>query len=298
MTTVNPASHSYETPYRTRQLTGALIACFRGVRVACHISYGMLLVSIFPLMNKPTQQHIVKYWSRKLLDILHVGLESQGNYHPATAHGTLLVANHISWLDAVAMNAVLPAYFVAKSEVGDWPFLGWIFRSIHTLFIKRNMRLDTARINHQVAGMLGRGEHVAVFPEGTTTDGTQLGHFHSSLLQGPLDSGAAICPVAIRYHDGTGKTNGDAAFVGDMTFIQSLWKILCSPALHVTLVYLPTLSSAGKNRRMLAAEAQVAIHMALAKPAPDHFHPAPDNTVISIWRDTILPVTHTHFINS
>ena len=297
MTTANPAMPD-GVFCRPPQLRNTLHAAWRGFRVACHISYGMLLVSIFPLLKKSTQQHIVKYWSRKLLDILHVGLETQGYYHPVTAQGTLLVANHISWLDAVAMNAVLPAYFVAKSEVGNWLFLGWIFRGIHTLFIKRDMRLDTARINHQVAGMLGRGEYVAVFPEGTTTDGTQLGHFHSSLLQAPVDGGAAICPVAIRYHDDTGQINFDAAFVGDITFIQSLWKILCSPALHVTLVYLPPLPSTGKNRRMLASEAQLAIHTALAKLSYSHFRPASDSTIALTWRDAILPVTRAYFINS
>ena len=142
---MNPTSHSCETPYQAPQLTSTPTACFRGVRIALHIIYGMLLAGAIPLLNKSTQQHIVQYWSRKFLDLLHVGLETYGCYHHATAQGRLIVANHISWLDAVSMNAVLPAYFVAKSEVGDWPFLGWIFHRINTLFIKRDIRQETAR---------------------------------------------------------------------------------------------------------------------------------------------------------
>jgi 1-acyl-sn-glycerol-3-phosphate acyltransferase len=270
MAIMNPTSHSCETPYQAPQLISTSTACFRGVRIALHIIYGMLLAGAIPLLNKSTQQHIVQYWSRKFLDLLHVGLETYGCYHHVTAQGHLIVANHISWLDAVSMNAVLPAYFVAKSEVGDWPLLGWIFHRINTLFIKRDIRQETARINCQIKGILEQGDRIAVFPEGTTSDGTQLGHFHSSLLQGPVEIGSSICPVAIRYHDGTGKANSDAAFVDDMTFIESLWKIVCSPSLHVTLVYLPAIPCTGKNRRMLASEAREAIHTCLAHLSSGH----------------------------
>ncbi|MDO8413059.1 MAG: lysophospholipid acyltransferase family protein [Gallionellaceae bacterium] len=280
------------------KLRTTLIAAVRGLRVASHVLYGLLLVSLFPLLKTTAQHHIVKYWSRKLLDILHVGLETHGYYPAVTVQGRLLLANHISWLDAVALNAVLPAYFVAKHEVGNWPLLGWIFHGIHTLFIKRDFKMDTLRINHQIAKLLAQGERVALFPQGTTTDGTQLGHFHSSLLQGAVAIEAAICPIAIRYHDGRGKFNLDAAFIGDMTFIQSLWKILCSPALHVTLMYLPTLTSIGKNRRMLAAEAQSTIYRALARLPCNLSCPAPDSSVMVTWHDIILPTTRADFINS
>lgn len=297
MSTSHPLS-SNGIFYRPPQLRTTLIACARGLHVVCHVLYGLLLVSLFPLLKTTAQHRIVKYWSRKLLDILHVGLETQGYYQTAMVQGRLLLANHVSWLDAVALNAVLPAYFVAKYEVGNWPLLGWIFHGIHTLFIKRDLKMDTLRINHQIAQLLAQGERVALFPQGTTTDGTQLGHFHSSLLPSAIEVEAAIGPVAIRYHDGMGKANFDAAFIGDMTLIQSLWKILCSPALHVTLMYLPTLSSTGKNRRMLAAEAQSIIYRALARLSHNHSYPAPDSTVIATWRDAIAPITRAHFINS
>ena len=68
----------------------------------------------------------------------------------------------------------------------------------------------------------------------------------------------------------TFREHGDAAFVGDMTFIESLWKILCSPSLHVTLVYLPAIPCTGKNRRMLASEAREAIHANLTNLSSSH----------------------------
>lgn len=258
--TIYPDAISYKL---RRQLT-PFTACFRGLGVACHILYGMLIAFMLPLLDNTAKRSVLKHWSRRLLDILHVGLETHGLDHPTTGQGRLLVANHISWLDAVALNAASPACFIVKSEVRDWPLLGWMCHRANYLFVKRDIRRDTVRINRQIAEIIKHGESIAIFPEGTTTDDVYPGHFHSSLLQCPIDIGAPVHPVAIRYHDGCGNPSGDAAYVADMTFIQSLWKVLNSPSLHVTLAYLPALHCAGKNRRMLASEAQGAIHTALA----------------------------------
>ena len=138
-------------------------------------------------------------------------------------------------------------------------------RRTRTVFIERDIRRDTVRINRQVGEMLGEGEQVVLFPEGTSTDGTQLRHFHSSLFQSAIDCKAAIQPVALRYHDGSGKHCDDAAFIGDMNFFQSLHKVLSSPSLHITLALLAPLACEGKNRRILAAETQAAVGAALER---------------------------------
>lgn len=264
-----------------------LFACFRGVCVVCHIIYGILLVCIFPVLNQNIRRRTLKHWSRKLLDMLQVRFAAHGNYHPAEMLGRLLVANHVSWLDVIALNAVVPACFVAKSEVRNWPLLGWLCHRAGTLFIKRDIRRDTVRINRTIAEMLRQDECIVLFPEGTSTDGELPGHFHSSLLQGAIDVDADICPVAIRYHDETGKANSDAAYVGDMSLVESLWKILCSPSLHVTLFYLPPLPRTDKNRRMLAAEAQGAVHMALANFSPNHSVCVPNAAMSPGWKNAI-----------
>ena len=239
------------------------VAYFRGCRVACHIFYGIILGCFFPLLNRNIRQYIIKNWSCSLLAILNIKLNVQGDDKRAIMNGPILVSNHISWLDVFALNAVFPSCFVAKSEVGDWPLLGWLCHRAGTLFIRRSVRRDTARINREISGVLNRGESIALFPEGTSSDNGIPGHFHSSLLQAAVDLNVGISPVAIRYHDNRGNSNSDAAFVGDMSFIQSLWKIMCSPSLQVTLHYLLPLSSEGKSRRFLATEAQQSIHMKL-----------------------------------
>jgi len=244
--------------------TSVWLACFRGMQVACHLLSGVLLACFFPLLEQNTRQRIVKYWSRKLLEIMNVGLDVHGSGHSAGMHGRMLVANHVSWLDVIALNAVAPACFAAKAEVRNWPLLGWLCQRVGTLFVRRDLKRDTLRINREISGLLKQGTCVALFPEGTSSDGELPGHFHSALLQGAIDVRAAIYPVALRFHDGAGRSNGDAAFIGDMSFIASLWKILRSPSLHVSLLYLPPISSTDKSRRVLASETRGAIHIALA----------------------------------
>lgn len=266
-----------------RPPVSTLRAGLRGVRVVCHIAYGLLLACIYRMLSRHTQLRIVRHWAHALLDILNVGVETHGIQTPASTHGVLFVANHISWLDVIAMNAALPSFFVAKFEVGNWPLLGWMCRRIDTLFIQRDMRRDATRISLTLADLLERGERVSVFPEGTTTDGTQVQHFHSSLLQSAVDVEAPVCPLAIRYHDGKGNTNLDAAFTGDMGFVQSLWKVMRSPSLQVTLVYLPLLTTTGKTRRVLAAEAQEQVQQTLCMLAENRFQAMPDASPKRPW---------------
>jgi 1-acyl-sn-glycerol-3-phosphate acyltransferase len=240
-----------------------LRAGFRGVRVASHIVYGMLLAVFFQFLSQINQQRIIKNWSCALLEILNVKLKAHDYLYPEKLPARILVANHISWLDVVALNAIIPASFIAKDELRNWPVLGWLCHRAGTLFVKRNIRRDTLRINSLISGALKQGNCIALFPEGTTSDKELPSHFHSSLLQGAIDVNAALCPVAIRYHNKDGETCFDAAFIGDMNFIQSLWKIMCSPSLHVSIMYLRPIYTEGKNRRSLALAAHECIHNAL-----------------------------------
>lgn len=271
------------------------IALFRAIRLACHLVYGALLAIVYPLCTLRTRQALLQQWSRELLEILHIRLEISG-YPPLGTTGSLLVANHISWLDVFAINALVPSCFIAKSEVRSWPLLGMLCRRARTVFIERDIRRDTLRINRQIGALFTEGESVALFPEGTSTDGTQLRHFHSSLFQSAIDSQAPVQPIAIRYHDGTGQYSHAAAFIGDMNFAQSLRNILFAPTLHVTLILLPALSCAGENRRTLASKTQAAIgavltsHAALHPPASTEDLAAPASAFRSAYSLLLDPV--------
>lgn len=240
-----------------------LVSVFRGSRLALHLFYGMLLAVIFPHLNQTRQRRAMKTWSRQLLTILNIGIQIEGQQPTRGEGGCLIVANHVSWLDIFVLNAIHPSRFIAKSEVRSWPIIGWLCRRSGTIFIERSLRQDASLINQRVSLLLGQGACIGLFPEGTTTDGKQVGYFHSALIQPAIDAGIRLCPIALRYQDKVGELEIVAAFVGDMTLVQSIWQILRCPHLNALVVFTPALLAASANRRVLARTAQVAIAQGL-----------------------------------
>jgi 1-acyl-sn-glycerol-3-phosphate acyltransferase len=230
----------------------------RFARVIWHLLQGLLTAALlYPFYPRPRRQTAVKRWSAALLRILGVRMHVHGT--PARVRPLMLVANHVSWLDIFALNAVLPVRFVAKSEIRRWPAIGWLCVRTGTLFIERGRRRDTARVNGLVAEAMLDGDVVAVFPEGTTTDGTEVLRFHSALLQPALIAGAGVQPVALRYAHSDGSLCVEAAYDGDKSLWFTLLQILARPAIDVHLHFLPLLANDAAHRRALADAAQAAI---------------------------------------
>jgi 1-acyl-sn-glycerol-3-phosphate acyltransferase len=245
-------------------LTRRLIALFRAARLALHIGYGLTLAIAYPWFGLAIRRCILQSWSTGLLDIFNVRIETAEGDPLHVLRQGLIVTNHISWLDVFVLNAVVPMRFVAKSEVRRWPVIGWLCARAQTLFIERGKARSAARINVQLVELLQRGECLAIFPEGTTTDGLQVGHFHSSLLQPAIDAGAQVHPIAIRYQDSRGAHSLASAYIGEMSFGASMWNILSAPELHVRLVATPSLDASGTDRRNLTRTVQHHIGTTLA----------------------------------
>jgi 1-acyl-sn-glycerol-3-phosphate acyltransferase len=141
---------------------------------------------VFPLCSDRKRLALKASWAAALLDALGVEVEADLTH---AVPGALLVANHISWIDIYVINSALPAAFVSKEEVRHWPLIGWLAAKNDTIFLRRGSRGHAKVINEQVAEFLDKGRHVAVFPEGTTTDGRSLLHFHAALIQPALSAG-------------------------------------------------------------------------------------------------------------
>lgn len=242
---------------------GLPVIVFRGIRLALHLFYAALLAIFYPRLNQTKRRRILKNWSRQLLNILNIGIRTEGEWSVRGEGGCLVVANHVSWLDVFVLNTIYPSRFIAKVEVRSWPLIGWLCKRSNTIFIERAMRQDAASINQRVSLLLEQGVCIGLFPEGTTTDGKQVGHFHSALIQPAIDAGAMLCPIALRYQDENGKQSSAATFTDDMTLFQSIWRILRSPRFDALLVFTPALAAAGENRRVLARTAQEAISQGL-----------------------------------
>ncbi len=241
---------------------------YRLARLALHLVWGALITAAYLTWAEDRRKNrIIHRWSAQLLQILHIHLRAEPSAH-ASHGGRLIVANHISWLDIWVLNARQRVFFVSKDDVRNWPLIGWLAHHAGTFFIDRRKRHDTARINAEVTEALMRGAQVAFFPEGTTTDGSKLKPFHTSLLQPAIAAGAPVQPVAISYRHKNGARHHAPAYHDDTTLMQSLREVLKCPEIAVYLHCLPAIDSRGKSRRELAREAENAIAHALDLPAP------------------------------
>ncbi|MDE2366762.1 MAG: 1-acyl-sn-glycerol-3-phosphate acyltransferase [Betaproteobacteria bacterium] len=247
--------------------TNRLTQIIRSIRLLLHVISGLAQSAVYPHLGQPAQERMAQNWSLGLLAVLGIRLHCRGTVPPSGTQRTMLAANHVSWLDVYSLIAVCPARFVAKSEIRGWPVLGWFSRNAGTLFIERSKRSDTARINEHIADALTAGNRVAVFPEGTTSDGTMLRHFHASLLQPAVTVSAMLYPVAIRYTDAAGEISEAAPYAG-ISLLESVKRVLKQPWIDVELIFAEPISSGGKNRRELARGAEHAIASALSLPLP------------------------------
>ena len=220
--------------------------------VLVHGLHGVAIVLFrFPSLDTTARRARSAWWSRRLLARLGITLRVEGDAR--TAPGTLLVANHVTWLDIMAVHAVVPeARFVSKADVRAWPVVSRLVDSAETIYLERERKRDALRVVHDVAAALGRGDTVAIFPEGTTSTGHGLLPFHANLLQAAVATGAPVRSIALRWSDAEHAVSEAVEFIGDTTMATSLWRTACGEGVVVTLRFLATRPAGGCDRRALA----------------------------------------------
>ena len=247
---------------------GTLQALWRLTRAVLHGTHGLLIVLLlFPSLSVAGRRRRIRWWSAKMLRMLGMSLQVQGSFRPGAK---LVVANHVSWLDIMAVHAVCPeARFVSKADVQRWPLVGRLVASADTLYIERERPRDALRVVHQMASALKAGDTVAVFPEGTTGPGPELLPFHANLLQAAIATGTPVQPVALRYADAHGAFSPAAQFIGDTTLAQSLWMLAQGDRLCVHLTVLTAQGTRHADRRALAELLRTQIALALVGSVED-----------------------------
>jgi 1-acyl-sn-glycerol-3-phosphate acyltransferase len=217
--------------------------------------------SVFPLSSKNFKLRLIKWWCKYLLDIFNVRVVIHGHIPPPyqTASNIMFVANHISWVDIHALNSIIPTRFIAKSDIQNWPIFGYLARKSNVLFISREKRQDAARIVHATNHSLLDGDTLCLFPEGTTTDGTEIKPFKSSIIQGAIHANAVIWPIAFRYPRKDGSINIEVAYSGETTLIESIQQVLFQKQAVVELHFLAPITTAeltnpDKDRRKLTQQ--------------------------------------------
>jgi 1-acyl-sn-glycerol-3-phosphate acyltransferase len=179
----------------------------------------------------------------------------------------MFVANHVSWSDIHAINSIITLRFIAKSEIKNWPVFGYLVSRVNTLFIDRSKKKDAKRTIDIAVQSLQAGDNLCLFPEGTTTDGTMVQTFKSSLIQAAIEAKATIYPVAIRYPHPDGGVNVDVAYAGETTLIESMQKILAQKQPTVEIHFLKPIAAevaAKQDRRTLTLHIETLIRQHLS----------------------------------
>ncbi len=237
-----------------------LAAAWRLLRAVGHVLHGLWVIRTeFGRLTPDACALLVREWSRQMLGILGVQLVVRGT--PPERGPMLLVANHLSWLDILVMDAAHPARFVSKADVKHWPVLGALITGAGTLYIERESRRDAMRVVHQMAAALQARDTVAVFPEGTTGDGRELLPFHANLIQAAISAHAPVMPVALDFVDAASGQRSDAPlFVGDTTLLQSIWSTLRAVGVQAVVHYGPAQTADGRDRRAWAQDLRSAVN--------------------------------------
>ena len=207
----------------------------------------------------------VSVWARGMLERLGVELTVLGA--PPRTGPVLLVSNHVSFLDIVVVHAACYCRFVAKANVSRWPLIGTLATGAGTLYLLRESRRDAKRIVHGMVEALGKGQVIALFPEGTTGDGSTVLPFRSSLIQAAVLAGAPVQPVALKFVEGSENALSRAAtYIGDQSLVGSIWRALRARRLRAVVAFGVPQGACGRNRRAWARDlhAQVAaMHQSL-----------------------------------
>ncbi|NBT77885.1 MAG: 1-acyl-sn-glycerol-3-phosphate acyltransferase [Betaproteobacteria bacterium] len=227
-------------------------------------------LTVMRTLSPNLRRALIQTWARWTLRAAGIRVKSTGK--PWISAG-LVLPNHVSWLDILVIDSVAPCSFIAKAEIRSWPLVGLLCDRAGTLFIERGRRHAVHQVLETATEQLRAGGRVAVFAEGTTSDGTVVLPFHANLVEAAVRANCAVQPLALRYEDGSGQRSTAVDFVGATTFAQSLWRVLAEPITRVVMVPLapltphaapdPAQSAGVRNRHGLARAAEVAVRQTL-----------------------------------
>ncbi|QZD89984.1 1-acyl-sn-glycerol-3-phosphate acyltransferase [Qipengyuania aurantiaca] len=186
------------------------------------------------------------------------------------------IANHISWIDILAMAGASGTAFVAKWELSQVPVIGWLCGLNRTVFVKREHRMGVAEQINALKEALQDNWSVTVFPEGTVTDGHSLLPFKSSMISvlEPPPPGVMVQPVVLDY----GENSEEISWIGEESGLHNAMRIMARRGtFRLRITYLEPFSpEEHRGRKAIAAKARAEIveqlEANLGKPLRDYQH--------------------------
>ncbi|GAB3737502.1 lysophospholipid acyltransferase family protein [Luteimonas pelagia] len=217
-----------------------------------HLPLAMLaitpLTATLDVGGERLDHRVIRMWSAGLMRVF--GFRPRRVGTPASG-AVLFVANHVSWVDIVALHSQRMMGFVAKREIAGWPLVGWMATRGETIFHQRGSTESLGGVLHEMLARLRVGRSVGVFPEGRTRDGREVGPFHARIFLAAVEAGARVQPVALRYgHGGDAQTL--VAFAPGESFLGNFLRLLGEPARLAELHFLEPIDpgDAGGRRRI------------------------------------------------
>ena len=229
-----------------------MVSCYaRLFKFFAYVVFGSGIVCVlFPFCSVERRQSVQQWWCQRLCAVLCVHIEADKQQYVQGAAG-IVVANHISWLDILVLNSLMPMRFVAKIEIKKWWLLGYLTARVGTIFINRQRMRGMKGVIQEVWQTVQNGEMVCIFPEGTTTDGMRLLPFKANLLEVGLHT--TIYPIILRYEH-AGKATFAPTYSGSVSLWQSFMRVLKTPNIRARVFHLPPVLHAHQHRRQLAHE--------------------------------------------
>ena len=213
--------------------------------------------------GEPLEYRLIRRWQGGLMRVFGFRMRMRGTPLPGA---TVFVANHVSWIDIVALHSQRMMGFVAKREIEGWPVVGWLAGRGETIYHQRGDQASLGGVLHEMLARLRAGRSVGVFPEGRTRDGREVGPFHARIFLAAVEAGVPVQPVALRY-GANGNAQAEVAFGPDESFFANFLRILGDPARVAEVRFLePIAPGAVDGRRRIAEEARERIVAAMQGP--------------------------------
>ena len=227
--------------------------------VFVHLPITLLLIALGnggPLSHAP-----VRWFAGGLLRVFGMRVQRTGTPLPG---GTMFVANHVSWIDIMMLHSQHMMGFIAKSEIRDWPVVGWVTTHAETIFLQRGNGDSLGLVMAEMTQRLRAGRAVAAFPEGGTRSGRELGAFHARIFTAAVDADAPVQPVALCYGVHC-EAQAIVAFAPRESFVANLVRLLGEPARPVRVCFMqPILPGEHEGRRGIAQAARERVAQAMA----------------------------------
>jgi len=225
-----------------------------------HLPILLLLLAVGHVGNRQIGHAALRWWSRWFLRIFGMRVIREGF---PLAGGTMFVANHVSWVDIVALHSQHMMGFIAKHEIRSWPLIGWLSTQTETIYLRRGSADSLGGVMDEMATRLRAGRAVAAFPEGGTRNGVALGPFHARIFTAVVAADTPVQPVALCYGDAC-EAQSIVAYAPRENFMANLMRLLGEPSRPARVCFLePILHADQQGRRGIAQLARSRIEHAM-----------------------------------